>query len=100
LLREAGGFAVSVLAGGQEWLSQHFARSVPPIAMWHGIAHSEGSAGAPLLAGALGWLECRLWAEYPAGDHTLFVGEVLAAELGTDAPPLVYVGSAYRSLTQ
>jgi flavin reductase (DIM6/NTAB) family NADH-FMN oxidoreductase RutF len=39
LLREAGGFAVSLLAGGQEWLSQHFARSVPPIAMWHGVAH-------------------------------------------------------------
>ena len=82
-----------MLAGGQEWLSQHFARSVPPIAMWHGIAHHEGSEGAPLLAGALGWLECRLWAEYPAGDHTLFVGEVLAAELGEDAPPLVHVGS-------
>jgi flavin reductase (DIM6/NTAB) family NADH-FMN oxidoreductase RutF len=98
LLREAGGFAVSLLAGGQEWLSQHFARSVPPIAMWHGVAHHEGSEGAPLLAGALGWLECRLWAEYPAGDHTLFVGEVLAAELGEDAPPLVHIGSSYRSL--
>ena len=48
LLREAGGFAVSLLAGGQEWLSQHFARSVPPIAMWHGVAHHEGSEGAPL----------------------------------------------------
>jgi HAD superfamily hydrolase (TIGR01509 family) len=91
LLREAGGFAISLLAGGQEWLSQHFARSVPPIAMWHGVAHHEGSEGAPLLAGAIGWLECRLWAEHDAGDHTLFVGEVLAAELGEDAPPLVHV---------
>ena len=98
LLREAGGFAVSLLAGGQAGLSQHFARSVPPIAMWHGVAHHEGSEGAPLLAGALGWLECRLWAEYEAGDHTLFVGEVLAAELGEHAPPLVHIGSAYRSL--
>jgi flavin reductase (DIM6/NTAB) family NADH-FMN oxidoreductase RutF len=98
LLREAGGFAVSLLAGGQQWLSQHFARSVPPIAMWHGVAHHEGSEGAPLLVGALGWLQCKLWAEYDAGDHTFFVGEVLAAELGADAPPLLHVGSAYRSL--
>jgi len=98
LLREAGGFAVSLLAGGQEWLAQHFARGTPPIAMWHGIAHHEGSEGAPLLAGAIGWLECRLWAEYPAGDHTFFVGEVLAAELGEDAPPLVHVGSSVRAL--
>ena len=38
LLREAGGCAISLLAAGQEWLAQHFARGVPPIAMWHGIA--------------------------------------------------------------
>jgi flavin reductase (DIM6/NTAB) family NADH-FMN oxidoreductase RutF len=98
LLREARGFAVSLLAGGQEWLAQHFARGVPPIAMWHGIAHEEGSDGAPLLVGALGWLECRLEAEHPAGDHTLFVGEVLSAELGVDAPPLVHVESGYRTI--
>jgi HAD superfamily hydrolase (TIGR01509 family) len=60
LLREAGGFAASLLAGGQEWLAQHFARGVPPIGMWSGIATEEGARGAPLLVGALGWLECRL----------------------------------------
>jgi flavin reductase (DIM6/NTAB) family NADH-FMN oxidoreductase RutF len=97
LLREAGGFAVSLLAGGQEWVAQHFARGVPPIAMWHGVATREGAAGAPLLAGALGWLECRLAGECPAGDHTLFVGEVLSVEPGEPAPPLVYVDSAYRA---
>ena len=98
LLREAGGFAVSLLAGGQAWLAQHFARSAPPIAMWHGVAHHEGSEGAPLLAGALGWLECRLEAEHPAGDHTLFVGEVLAAEIGGNAPALVHFDAAYTSV--
>jgi flavin reductase (DIM6/NTAB) family NADH-FMN oxidoreductase RutF len=98
LLREAGGFAASLLAGGQEWLAQHFARGVPPIGMWHGIAAREGAEGAPLLAGALGWLECRLWAEYPAGDHTFFVGEVLSCEVGENAPPLVHHESGYRSL--
>ncbi len=98
LLREAGGCAISLLAAGQEWLAQHFARGVPPIAMWHGVATKEGAAGAPLLVGALGWLECRLWAEYPAGDHTLFVGEVLSVELGEPAPPLVYLESSYRTL--
>ncbi len=98
LLRDAGGFAASLLAGGQDWLAQHFARGVPPIAMWHGIATKEGAAGAPLLVGALGWLECRLWAEYAAGDHTLFVGEVLSVEVGEQAPPLVYHESSYRAL--
>ena len=60
LVREAGAFAVSVLASGQEHLAQHFARGVPPIALWTGIETSRGELGAPLLDGALGWLECRL----------------------------------------
>jgi flavin reductase (DIM6/NTAB) family NADH-FMN oxidoreductase RutF len=98
LLRRAGGFALSLLADGQEWLAQHFARGVPPIAMWHGIASREGAAGAPLLVGALGWLECRLVSEHETGDHTLFVGEVLSVELGEAAPPLVHVESGYRTL--
>jgi flavin reductase (DIM6/NTAB) family NADH-FMN oxidoreductase RutF len=98
LLREAGGFAASVLAGGQEWLAQHFARGVPPIGMWHGIETEEGSGGAPLLAGALGSLECRLVGEHVAGDHTLFVGEVEVVRLGASAPPLVYHHGGYRAL--
>jgi flavin reductase (DIM6/NTAB) family NADH-FMN oxidoreductase RutF len=51
-----------------------------------------------LLVGALGWLECRLADEVPAGDHTFFVGEVLSVELGEPAPPLVHIESGYRSL--
>jgi len=35
---------------------------------------------APLLDGAVGWLECETRAEHAVGDHTLFVCEVVAAE--------------------
>jgi flavin reductase (DIM6/NTAB) family NADH-FMN oxidoreductase RutF len=91
LLREAGGCAISLLAAGQEWLAQHFARGVPPIAMWHGIGTEEGANGAPLLVGALGWLECSLREEVSAGTHTFFVCDVRRVELGEDAPPLVRV---------
>jgi flavin reductase (DIM6/NTAB) family NADH-FMN oxidoreductase RutF len=98
LLREAGGFALSLLAGDQEGLAQHFARGVPPFAHWHGIATREGAEGAPLIDDALGWLECRLEAEHDAGDHTLFVGEVLGTERGRAAPPLVYLGHRYISV--
>jgi flavin reductase (DIM6/NTAB) family NADH-FMN oxidoreductase RutF len=89
LLREAGGCAISLLAAGQDWLAQHFARGVPPIAMWHGIATEPGASGAPLLVGALGWLECVLESEVPAGTHTFFVCDVRRVELGVDAPALV-----------
>ena len=98
LLREADVFGVSILAAGQEHLAQHFARGVPPIALWTGIERRPGASGVPLLEGALGWLECRLAAEHETGDHTLFVGEVTAAERGGGDPPLVHVGQAYRPL--
>jgi flavin reductase len=98
LLIEAGGFAVSVLSGGQEWLAQHFARGVPPIGMWHGIATDAGAHGVPLLVGALGWLECRLVSAHETGDHSFFVGAVETARLGEPAPPLVYHDGSYRTL--
>jgi len=95
LLREAGGCAISLLAAGQEWLAQHFARGVPPIAMWHGVAAEPGAAGAPLLVGALGWLECTLREEVSAGTHTFFVCDVRRVELGENAPALVRVRGEY-----
>jgi flavin reductase (DIM6/NTAB) family NADH-FMN oxidoreductase RutF len=98
LLREASGCAISILAAGQEWLAQHFARGVPPIAMWHKISTDEGANGAPLLVGALGWLECVVSQEVSAGTHTFFVCEVRRVELGEDAPALVRVRGEYRSV--
>jgi flavin reductase (DIM6/NTAB) family NADH-FMN oxidoreductase RutF len=90
--------ALSLLAGDQEAIAQHFARGVPPFAHWHGVRTREGAAGAPLLEGALGWLDCRVVEEHEAGDHTLFVGEVVAAERGRGGPALVRVGGGYVSL--
>ncbi|MGH3077183.1 MAG: flavin reductase family protein [Gaiellaceae bacterium] len=98
LLREAGGCAISLLAAGQEWLAQHFARGVPPIAMWHGVATAEGASGAPLLVGALGWLECSLHEEVAAGTHTFYVCDVRRTEPGEDAPPLVRLQGGYLSV--
>ena len=96
LLRSAGGFAVSLLGAEQIGLAQHFARGVPPIALWHGIDKRDGARG-PLLDGALGWLECELAGEHEAGDHTLFVGRVERVEPGRDGAPLLRLGGDYRA---
>jgi flavin reductase (DIM6/NTAB) family NADH-FMN oxidoreductase RutF len=95
LLRDAGAFAISLLASGQEHLAQHFARGVPPIAHWTGIETTRGENGAPLIADALGWIECRLAAAHEVGDHTLFVGEVLRVERGPGREALTHLRRAY-----
>jgi flavin reductase (DIM6/NTAB) family NADH-FMN oxidoreductase RutF len=98
-LREAGRFAVSILAGGQEPIAKHFARSgIPPVALWQGIPLRESRLGEPLIDGAVAWLGCATRAEHWAGDHTIFVGEVEWTELGRDAPALVYYRSEYQSV--
>ena len=99
LLAEAGAFALSLLTGDQEAIAQHFARGVPPIAMWEGIEWRPGTTGAPLLDGSLGWVECRVADRFPAGDHTLFVGEVVSSERGRSTSALVYADGSYRVLT-
>jgi len=98
LLRRAGRFVANLLAADQGDLAQHFARGVPPIAIWQGISVRDAD-GPPKLEGALGWIECRLAGEHAAGDHTFFVGEVLEVEHGPpDTRPLLRVDQSYRAL--
>ena len=98
LLRGAGEFGVSLLAADQAAIAQHFARSVPPIAMWAGIELRNDVQGPPLVADALGWLRCNVEAEHPTGDHTFFVGQVEWTEVGSPRPALVYVRHGYAGV--
>jgi flavin reductase (DIM6/NTAB) family NADH-FMN oxidoreductase RutF len=94
---EAGLFAVSVLAESQESVSRQFAVGGPEKFL--GIDLLPGENGAPLVAGALAHIECRLAAAHPAGDHTIFVGEVKRLS-STPGRPLLYHGSAYHRLPE
>ena len=96
LLRDAGEWGVSLLAGDQEHLAQHFARSMPPLVLWDGIEVRDDDPR--LLAGAAGWLTARTVQEVVTGDHTFFVGEILSLELSTEATSLVYVHRGYESV--
>jgi flavin reductase (DIM6/NTAB) family NADH-FMN oxidoreductase RutF len=85
-----------MLSAAQESLAQHFARGVPPIALWERIEVRD-ALGPPQLEGAVGWLTCRMTAEHDTGDHTFFVGEVEAAEPGPGERPLVFHAQSYSA---
>ena len=97
MLRAAGVFAVNVYASGQRELAGHFGRrsKTHPNKM-DGIAYEDGVTGAPLLAETIGHLECAIRAEAPAGDHTVFVGEVVEARVRREAPPLTMAETGFR----
>jgi flavin reductase (DIM6/NTAB) family NADH-FMN oxidoreductase RutF len=96
LIRDEQGFAVSLLGADQEALAQHFARNMPPIALWEGVATRDGARG-PLLDDALAWLECAVRSEHDVGDHTFFAAGVERIELGRERPALVYVRGRYSA---
>ncbi|HET9985998.1 MAG TPA: flavin reductase family protein [Longimicrobiales bacterium] len=88
-----GVFTLSVLAEEQEALARRFA-TWDVAEKFRGVAYREAVTGAPVLDGALAWVDCRLWAAYPGGDHSIFVGEVLAGD-AREGAPLVYYRGGY-----
>jgi flavin reductase (DIM6/NTAB) family NADH-FMN oxidoreductase RutF len=98
LLAEAGCYAVSILAAGQEFLADRLAGRGPLMDRRFAAApYFTAATGAPVLQGCLAWLDCRVAAVHQAGDHHVFVGAVEAAGLG-DAAPLVYWERRYWRL--
>ncbi|MER5184473.1 flavin reductase family protein [Streptomyces sp. NPDC002896] len=96
-IRRAGRFAVSVLGADQQELCRQFA--VTGGDKFAGVAWRAGNNGAPLLDGALAWIECDLAGRLPGGDHTVVLGRVTAlAAAPDDTGPLVYFRRTYGRL--
>ena len=97
LLRASGRFAISVLATGQRELAGHFGRptSRNPDKL-AGAAHHPSPGGLPILDDALGWLECAVRGSLPAGDHTLFLAEVVDAGVLREGQPLSMAETGFR----
>lgn len=92
-IRAAGGFAVNVLSEDQSPLARAFARSGTD--KFAGVRWSPGAGGAPILHGAIAWIECRIVAEHEAGDHTLVVARVERAGHLSDGRPLTFYRGAF-----
>jgi flavin reductase (DIM6/NTAB) family NADH-FMN oxidoreductase RutF len=91
-------FCINILSDIQEDLARCFATTGPEKReRFCAAEHSPGVTGSPIITGALGWIDCRLYATYPAGDHLILVGEVQALAVGS-GNPLLYYGSRYRVL--
>ena len=91
-------FAVNILGEEQFELSNRFAwvKDEDRFAMG---SWTSAATGAPILGDALAWLDCRIHARYPAGSHTIYVGEVHASNVPKqEAPPLIYWNRGYRKL--
>jgi flavin reductase (DIM6/NTAB) family NADH-FMN oxidoreductase RutF len=92
-------FGISMLGADQQDLARYFADRRRPDgpAQFDVVDWLPGpNTGAPLLSGALAWLECELTNSYDGGDHSIFVGRVLSACRGTGSNALVFYGGAFH----
>jgi flavin reductase (DIM6/NTAB) family NADH-FMN oxidoreductase RutF len=92
---ERGTFAVSLLAEGQEAVSQRFACGGPAKFAAGGLA--KGESGLLLVPGAIAHLECRVHASVPGGDHVIYVGLVERVAV-FEGRPLLHHARGYRCL--
>jgi flavin reductase (DIM6/NTAB) family NADH-FMN oxidoreductase RutF len=97
IIKESGCFAVNVLTHEQEDLSRRFARSGPKD--FSDLEFTTAETGAPILAGTLGYADCRLVNVLPGGDHDIFVGEIMAGE-AREGCPLMYFRGRYTRLAE
>lgn len=97
---DAGHFAVNVLTADQQWLSTRFAGAHKDMAdPFEDVPTHRGETGAPLVDDALATVDCTLWDAVDGGDHTIYVGEVVALETGAaDARPLTFYRGEYGTI--
>lgn len=88
-------FTVNILSADQEDVSRHFAVSGGD--KFKGISYHLGANTAPIIGGAMSYLECRLVASHDAGDHAIYVGEVEQAE-AHEGRPLLFFRGGYRNI--
>jgi 3-hydroxy-9,10-secoandrosta-1,3,5(10)-triene-9,17-dione monooxygenase reductase component len=93
-LREAGEFCINIMAHHQEEAVRLFAAKGAD--RFAGIQVEARQAGLGLTE-AIAWIECSLYQEHDAGDHTITVARVLSIEASPEAVPLIFFRGRYGS---
>ena len=86
-------FTVNILGAEQRQLAMHFAGRPGPEPLW-----VEGET-APRLSQVLAYFECKPWAAYDGGDHTLYIGEVTDFNY-RNGDALAFANSAFTTIPE
>lgn len=109
LVEGSGTFGVTILNETQQVISDRFAGRIPDAEeRFDGLQIFTLTTGAPFIANGLAFFDCEVAATYPVGDHTLFVGKVIALQTapvltgalkaGPEMRPLIYYNRGYHRL--
>lgn len=101
LIEKSGIFGVTVLSQTQQEISDRFAGRVPESDdRFLGLETFTLNTGASFITGGLAWLDCQVVSRLAAGNNTVFLGNVVAAQSVDGGAPLLYYDRDYRNLCE
>jgi flavin reductase (DIM6/NTAB) family NADH-FMN oxidoreductase RutF len=99
LVSQSGIAGITILAENQGDISDRFAGKVPEHEdRFAGVETFTWQTGAPLIAGGLAFLDCRVRTAYTQEQSTLFLLDVVASRQAEIDRPLVYFDRIYHRL--
>ena len=91
MIKKSGIFAVNVISAENIALGKHFGlKSGKKTDKFADMEYDVKHTGAPILKDCTAWLDCKVVSSIEAGDHTLFIGEVLDGGVIREADTLIY----------
>ncbi|MDF1544841.1 MAG: flavin reductase family protein [bacterium] len=85
-LKETRAFVVNLLGEGQEGVAKtYYGPAESGYEKLAGTSVTDSPVtGSPMIPGASGYLDCKIIEMVEVGNHTIYIGEVKAAELDKD----------------
>ncbi|MFQ5465295.1 MAG: flavin reductase family protein [Thermodesulfobacteriota bacterium] len=91
MIRDSGVFAVNILGPDNVETGRHFGlKTGRRTDKFAGVDYDTGVTGSPVLRDCVAWLDCRVYWQKEAGDHTVFIGEILDGGVTGETAALVY----------
>jgi flavin reductase (DIM6/NTAB) family NADH-FMN oxidoreductase RutF len=98
---EAEGYCVNILSTDQQILGEYFAdMAEEPLDPFDEHPTTTAATGAPVFEESLGFLDCSVHEAVEAGDHTVYIGRVEAAEELEDGDPLTFYDGEWGTLAE
>lgn len=98
MLKKNGVFSISFLENGQKDMAAKFFKPQSRVGnKFADVEFYEGEAtGCPIISDSLGYIECKVVDSVEKGDHSIYVGEVIAAGIHREGEPLLLESTGWQ----
>jgi len=97
MIGRSGLFCVNVLeTGSKDLASKFFAKVEAQDGKFGDVAFTLSPNGCPVLDDGIAYFECRVTDTITRGDHTIYVGEVVEAEVKRDVEPMTLAETGFK----